>query len=222
MNSADTGIGVVHGPEWGSNFGLSLVQLVTAEIGRRLRPDGFFFRFSGSGNLVSSRNAIARAFLDSDAEWVATLDSDVGFGPDLLTTLHDAAQTQGARFVTGVYTVNQEAHSDGLGGFDVDAAPAVYAYDDGGFEPYRQIVGSPERFHRVDACGAGCSLIHRTVFEEVAARFGGDVWYDPIGDLRAEDLAFCARVAECGIQVWADAWLRLNHLKPIWHQSGKR
>jgi len=217
----DTGIGVIHGTEWGSNFGISLLQLVTAELGGRLIEDGFFFRFSGSGNLIEARTRVARAFLDSNAEWMIGLDSDVGYGPDLLRWLHKTAEMAEARFVTGVYVVNQEQTADSFGGFIVEPGPAVYLYGDDGFEPYRDILGSPVRIHEVDACGAGCSLIHRSVFEAVAKEYDGDVWYDPIDGVRAEDLAFCIRVRRCGIPIYADAWYPLNHLKSIWYQSGR-
>lgn len=218
----DTGIGVVHGPRWGSNFGASLLQLVVSELDDHLMADGLFFQFSGSGNLIASRNEIARAFLNSKAEWMLGLDSDVGFDPDVIRVLRDAAEEASARFVTGVYVVTQQALSDGRGGYRVTPAPAVYKFVDDGFVNYNEIIGSPVRLHEVDACGAGCSLIHRSVFEDVAKEYGGDVWYDPIEGVRAEDLAFCIRVGRCGIQIVADAWLPLNHLKDVWFQSGRQ
>lgn len=179
---------------------------------------------SGSGGLVQARNDVAEAFLSTDAEWLWWIDTDMGFAPDSLDALLAVADAAERPVVGGLCFAQMEREPDGMGGFRSEVIPALYQWhevSDGraGFVSWANY----PRDALVEVAGTGSAfvLIHRSVFERVAERYGRGHYYDRMtnpatGQLLGEDLAFCARARTVGVPIHVHTGIRTTHRKPRW------
>lgn len=212
-------IGYLDPDIWSACFGMSLRDLMLcnqAKFGRKLIE---LRSLCAAGGVVASRNKVAKAFMESDAEWLWFIDSDMGFAPDTIERLIASAEAADALVVGGLCFGLRKAGPIPLHGSAYDVFPTVYDWfeDDerAGFVPrtdYERDAVQP-----VAATGAACLLIHRTALETVRERHG-DRWFDPIqhpkqADPYSEDLSFCARLAQCDIGVWVDTGVKTVHHK---------
>jgi GT2 family glycosyltransferase len=162
--------------------------------------------YPGTG-LILARNAAVGIFLRSDAEWLWTLDTDIGFEPMALDKLLEHGDKYGV--ISGFYKTICETGTRWLdGSVSYKELPlALQEVDGGRFREYPNYEGSME----VDAVGAGCLLVHRSVFE--ATPDGG--WYDTIGGL-GEDISFCVKARALGYKILCDTTISLSHHKAVW------
>jgi len=172
----------------------------------------------GAGGIVDGRNALAAATIEHDLDWLLMVDSDMGFGDDLLERLLHEAHPDRYPIVGALAFAHK---TDGNGSFNsvrYRPAPTVYRFhetdDEIGFVPWFDYPRNKKV--KVAATGAACVLIHRTVFETIAAKFG-PVWFDtirhPKGAHFSEDLAFCVRASACDIPIHVHTGIRTVHDK---------
>ena len=67
---------------------------------------------------------------------------------------------------------------------------------------------------KVDACGFGCCLVHRSVYEKLKFPYFQAFWTD-WKDKRiqvSEDFYFCTIAREAGVQLWAIPEIKCGHL----------
>lgn len=186
------------------NFSWSLLNLVMAEKDRIIDVLGVR-AYAGDG-LIAARNLAVERFLASDAEWLWTLDADIGFPVYTLDNL--LSHGEDFKVVSGLYSTVLEHGSDGKGAPDfwTKLPLAVKKNENGGYRQYPEYNG----FMEVDAVGAGCLLVHREVFEKI----GGD-WYT-CRDGLGEDFSFCSRAQEAGYRILCDTTIPLTHHKSVW------
>ncbi len=173
--------------------------------------------------LVQSRNLTAKMFLDStEHEWLWLVDTDMGFEPDCLDRLLQAADPGTAPVVGALCFAPYETAYDGMGGMRVRITPTMYmiGHDLDGNVTYCFYGPYPEdTVVQVAGTGAACLLVHRTVLEKVRAEHG-DVWFDQLrdskGDVVGEDLSFCLRVGSVGIPVFVHTGVKTSHLKDLY------
>lgn len=181
----------------------------------------------GTDGLVAARNNVAVQFLDSPAQWLFWVDTDMGFTPDTVDRLLASADPVERPVVGALAFANRETHTDGLGGYHCRAVPTLYSWGEtadgkSGFTPMWDY--PRDQVVEVAATGSACIVIHRSVMEAVRDRFGAGSWYGRLtnpttGQLIGEDMSFCYRVREVGHRVWVDTSVKTNHLKPIWLQE---
>jgi GT2 family glycosyltransferase len=70
---------------------------------------------------------------------------------------------------------------------------------------------------RVDAAGTGCMLISRTVLEKIPFPWfrWGEYLIDGKYHQQSDDLDFCTRCVDLGIEIWANGDVRCGHVKPV-------
>lgn len=214
----------VHPTEVDASFMHSMLKVVARELLGPQRLMQWMPTRCGSGGLIAARNEVAAAFLASDAEWLWWIDTDMGFADTALEQLLETADVEQRPIVGGLCFAQMEREPDGYGGFTTEIVPALYQWhetSDGqaGFISWRNY----PRDTLVEVAGTGSAfvLIHRTVFEQVAERFGAGHWYDRMsnpttGQLLGEDLSFCARARMVGIPVHVHTGIRTTHRKPRW------
>jgi len=147
---------------------------------------------TNSTYLPEARNTIHSAFLDTDVEYLAMLDSDVIPPPDFI----DRLLAHHLPMVGGWYRKKGEPYN-----------PVVYDFDhlnEKGIPRYAIRDEPGTGLEKVDAAGAGCWLIHRKVAEAI-----GKEPYDM--EHGGEDLRMCERVRAAGFEIYIDWSISCAH-----------
>lgn len=193
-----------------------------ANTGRVVRG-GFVSIHCGTDGLVDARNKAVATFLaERQAEWLWWIDTDMGFPPDALERLLAVADPE-ARPIVGALAFTQRQYEvDGLGGWRCRATPTIFDW-----EQVDDKTGFSVRWDypdntavRAAGTGSACILIHRSVFERIADKYG-PIWYERIpnpsmGQLTSEDLSFCMRAGSLDIPLHVHTGVKTTHHKPIW------
>jgi GT2 family glycosyltransferase len=199
----------------------SMVQVLGATPTRsRVLRGGIIAVRCNAGQIADARNKAIRIFLEGQAPWLWWVDTDMGFAPDTVERLMDAADPVERPVVGALCFAQKETGLDGMGGYRIRPAPTIYDW-----QPHGDLQGvdirydyPPDDLVRCAATGSACILIHRSVLERIAAKHG-PVWYDPLParDGRiGEDLSFCLRAGELDIPVHVHTGISTTHLKPAW------
>ena len=213
------------------------MDTVPAQFMERLlalqRPEGTMIITARSSLIYDARNILSKMALDQGYDRILWLDSDMVFPSDLLDRL-SADMDTGKRYVSGMYfTRKNPIHP-------VVYRETGYRQEEGGTVPYCTPVGQdqfknamltgfvytetvehnlegsmvhvydPEEYvFEVKATGMGCCLMETSVIQEVFNRFG--LPFTPMPGF-GEDLSFCRRCEELGIQMWCDSSLQCGHI----------
>ena len=166
-------------------------------------------------NPVNEAVGVASQFLTKgDEPWLFMVDTDMVFEPGLLGRLAATCDEVERPIVSGVYWTTT------AGGWPL--VPVIYDREErDGQQTFTHCrewkAGS---VITVDGCGAGCLLIHRSVFETIRKDEGGaPCWWAEITDGKGsgfgEDLSFCLRAAHAGYRITADTVAVPGHVKPV-------
>lgn len=203
----------------------SLTQLLDHDLANRARiwSGGFVAIRCGTDGLAQARNTAVREFLkDSTAQWLWWVDTDMGFAPETVDRLIEAADPTERPVMGGLCFANREVDNDGMGGRRGLAAPVIMHWthdgDEAGFDTRWDY--PPNTVIRCDGVGSACVLIHRSVFERVAEHFGPN-WYSrarnpSTNEMISEDLSFCVRVNALDIPIHVHTGVKTTHAKTIW------
>lgn len=175
----------------------------------------------GAMAIPDGRNLVFDIIMDKNppdhVQWVWWTDTDMGFRPDTLQRLLEAADARGARVISAPYYGYGHGPSDGMGGFMEPVLPMVFDWlpDDRGFARVDKL--PEDAVVPIAATGMGCTLVHRTVIEEMADRYGRE-WFSRVrwpddGPLLGEDMAFFYRCGRMGIQAWMHTGIPTTHHK---------
>lgn len=226
--SRRTTLAYVHGLEVAHSWHQSVMALVSYDVAhhQRVVTGGWMATKYGTGGIVQARNDTVREFLRQDSEWLFWVDTDMGFAPDSVDRLHEIAHPEAAPIVGGLCFMNRELGPDGLGGMIVQPTPTIFQWSSTE-TPAGTVTGFAAMFDyprdqpvQVAATGSAFVLIHRSVFERVAAAYGSS-WYSPVynesvGSWLSEDLSLCARAAALEIPIHVHTGVKTSHLKHAW------
>ncbi|HEY3485459.1 MAG TPA: hypothetical protein VGK49_08735 [Ilumatobacteraceae bacterium] len=207
------------------SFQLSFLPLLASDLGggQRIWRGGYSIQGATSSGVVEGRNEVVREFLESSAEWLFFIDSDMGWEPDGLEQLMAAADPV-ERPIVGGLCFGFGPVGDVLGaGHSVVKRPFPTIFDlaetedDVAFRPRWAYV--PGELQECAATGGAFVIIHRSVLEAIAAEWG-DVWFDrmkhPKGKrLWGEDTSFCMRARMLGFPTFVHAGVQTSHSKVI-------
>lgn len=190
-------------------FHASVIRLLGYEMAK---PDAarLLARITHSSGLyvAENRTELSQQFLAGTGDWLLMIDTDIEFPATLLETLLALAGTSrkilAASVPLGAYATCAFNRTEKAGVWQAVPVP---------LEPVA-----------VDGVATAVALIHRSVFETIAAQHGQSWWhhvYLPAedtsqpGDFRSqgEDLAFSIKAASCGIQSWAVHVPGIGHYK---------
>lgn len=151
-----------------------------------------------------ARNAAVQAMLQNGYQWIFFLDSDVIAPPDTIFRLLRWQQP----IVSGMYCRRSPPH-----GVPVAIKNGTWL---------NQIPPPESPLVEVDFVGAGCLLVHRSVFErpypdsppyrpwfEWKVDMAGHV---PPGESTSEDFSWCTKVRKMGYKVILDTSIRCLHV----------
>jgi len=231
QTSGGVALAIIDGGTWSSVFGRSLTNLQLWDIGHEARMIregcGYLHVEAGVGEVAHGRNKLIERFLaDTKADWMLTIDADMGFAPDLLDNLLLVADEE-QRPMVGALCFRQKWDPSvpaDLGARRWRIEPTLFKYgrvDSTQEEGFAPILDYPRNeLIQVDATGAACLLIHRGLLERIKKEIG-PVWFEPLKHPSAapegkprwfsEDLSFCARVAAVGDQIHVDTGVQTTH-----------
>lgn len=177
---------------------VQFLQSLTA-LERKLMADGVWFEECIiSGTLVyMARDKLAGKAVNEDFTHVLWLDSDMVFSPNLLEDLQMCRKP----FVSCVYHGRRPGyHSCIFKSIDLTHVER--------FEEY------PREPFRIAACGFGAVLMEAQILKAVINGHPGKTPFTPEPNL-GEDIAFCKRATDLGIELWAEPNCQLGHVGHI-------
>lgn len=154
-----------------------------------------------AGSLIyTSRNDLATKAIQSEADLVFWMDSDMVFQPDTLVRMVKTLQENDLDILTGLYFRRVPPYSPVL--FDkLDIIGNICSWT-----AFHEI---PDELFEVGGCGFGCVLMNTEVFLSVQAKHGN--MFAPIAN-NGEDIAFCWRARDCGYKIWCDPSVICGHV----------
>lgn len=170
-------------------------------------------------NITKGRNEIVTKFLertDPAGDWALILDSDMEPPPDTIVRLLAAAQHTDAKLVGALCVMIGPS----------GPIPTLYQYDDESPDGVTRVqVDYPEdTLLQVAATGCGCLMVHRDVFEAMAAADPDNPfpWFAERvinGKWVSEDIGFCLRAGQLGFRTFVDCTVSVGHAKHgrVWH-----
>jgi GT2 family glycosyltransferase len=174
------------------------------------------FEARSAPNVSKARNELVQAFLGTDFEWGLFLDSDMVFPEDTIVRLLMAAEHAETKVVGGLCVMAT----------DEGPIPTIYNHAPPPAITYLHIDYPDDTLVQVAATGAACLLVHREVFEAVAALYPDEAypWFKEVERRRnwmSEDLEFCLRAGEAGYSTYVDTTLHIGHYKSgrVWWPS---
>jgi hypothetical protein len=181
----------------------------------------------GDAMIYHARNRLAMKFLETEAEWLLFLDDDmivpIGRSNFLMqmARLPDSYSQEAASLNTVRRLIQHRQELVGAtyfarhpGGRTINSL-----WQDQTYLERAQSFGN--YCMPCDWVGTGCLLIHRNVFKKMMFSFpelaptSADMpwnFFQPMTDGRGEDIAFCARAREVGIQPYVDTQLQAIHV----------
>lgn len=177
-------------------------------------------------DLAAGRNQCVASFLNqSPGEWLLFIDDDMGFAPDLVHKLLEAAHPVDRPVVGGLCfgysryeTTDEHAERFIVG-------PTIYRFVETASEVgFAKLNDYPrDEVVQVDGTGAACLLIHRSVLQGMHDALGPN-WFTtvsipkgPAGQTTfSEDLSFCWRLRTAGIPIYVHTGARTSHRKAIY------
>lgn len=205
--------GMVH-----AGFHESLLDLLVYDVAfnRRIVNGGGRLGVQASANLAAPRNNVVKNFLvNSEADWLWFLDSDMTFAPDTLEKLLEFANPE----------PTAERYAPIVGGlcFSIDEGqifPTLYGLvgteDDPKVVRYHE--WPPDSMMQIAATGTACLLMHRSALLTIAKKGFNPTfpWFQetehrgkPVG----EDITFCWRAGLCEIPVYVNTAVHVGHIK---------
>lgn len=188
------------------------VALTLLRDGAAHRRIAGFLSLASSPRISYARTRIVDDFLAfaGDPEWLFMVDADMAFDADTLDRLLDVADPEDRPIVGGLCFV---------GGREQPPHPTLYRLvDDDGAARLQPILDWPHgELVQVDATGAACLLVHRTVFEQLQLRYPRPFpWFAETFLDKAqigEDVTFCLRARRLGIPVHVHTGVEVGHMK---------
>jgi hypothetical protein len=218
-------VAYVHSDEVFYSWHHSMTQLLAYDAANsgRIWNGGYVAIRCGTDGLAEARNKAVTEFLaDSTAAWLWWVDTDMGFLPDTVDRLVDAADPAERPIVGALTFANRETDNDGMGGRRAVAAPVVLDWKTiDGESGYDVRWDYPrDTVTRVDGVGMACVLIHRSVLERIADQFGPN-WYSrarnpSTNQMISEDLSFCVRANALEIPIHVHTGVPTTHAKRMW------
>lgn len=151
-----------------------------------------------------ARNTFAERAINEGYDRVLWIDSDMRFGPDVLERLSADMDVLGMDYVSAlcfkrVYPTAPVIYDDM---FQLSDAPGMY-----GVHIYRDY--PKDQLFKIAASGFGCVLTSVQLLKDVWDNFGPPFNY--VANL-GEDMSFCYKVAELGVDMWCDSSVKVGHI----------
>ena len=215
-------LGYLHPQELAASFVDSLAALEAYDAAGPQQLAAKATLKTGSGGIPEARNVLAKQTIDDGVDWLFMVDSDMGFAPDSLQRLLDAADPVERPIVGGLCFAYREQYSDGMGGFRCMPRPTIFDFikHPDGHMRFTGLNHYPaDSMFQCAGTGAAFLLIHRTVLERIRDEYG-PTWFDRVrgtdGSLLGEDISFFVRTNALEIPCFVHTGVKTTHKKTIY------
>lgn len=223
MKPGSLAVAYLHSGEVAHSFHRSMRGLWHHDATHHRRLIAFIEQECGAGRITEGRNDAVAKFLATDGEWLCFIDSDMGFDPDAVDRLIDAADPA-ERPIVGALAFGQRKVGLGPSGSTrVQQFPTIFRWVQGphqaGTVPIYDY--QPDTLVECDATGGAFFIVHRTVLEALTREHGAGPrpWFDEmvIGrQVFGEDLTFFHRCRELGYPIHVHTGVRTSHRKAVY------
>jgi GT2 family glycosyltransferase len=156
------------------------------------------FSFIVRASCHDARNLLAREAIESGADRVLWIDSDMVFGEDLMIRFGEDLDA-GWDMVCGSYFKRE-----------LPVTPVIYTYIDPKAGKAEAYLGYPkDAVFQVAGCGFGAVMMNTELLRRV-----GDYPFTPLPHL-SEDLSFCKRATDAGARIVCDSRIKVGHVGQI-------
>lgn len=217
-------VAYVHSHEVAHSWHVSMEALRAWDLQHDAHVAGTIRLRCGFQGVPAARNAAVSAFLSIEGyDWLWWVDTDMGFRPDTVDRLLEAADPVQRPVVGALAFAHKYPDEDGLNGYRTEQVATIYDWVS--TDEARGFIARPSypvnELVRCAGTGSACILIHRRVFECIRATQPDRQWYDPVpnpglGGMIGEDLSFCLRCAIAGIPIHVHTGIPTNHQKTVW------
>lgn len=150
------------------------------------------------GSLIyDSRNKLAKQALAMGADVLVFFDSDMTFSADTLERLLKHIEDD-KDIVSGLYFKRRPPYT-----------PVLYKSLEANGKAEDFVDYPQNSLFKVEGCGFGCVAINTKVLYEIALSCGN--WFEPL-EHYGEDLSFCYRAKQRGIDIYCDSSIKLGHI----------
>ena len=156
-------------------------------------PEGFY-------PLDAARNHCVKKFLETDADFLWFIDSDI---VPPLDALHNLAQTN--KDATGAVCFSMKVENG-----DYFPIPITLRYN----QDKQYVVYYGQGIEEIDATGSACLMFKRKVFETIEKPY--EFLYYPDGTLKLEcDFYLCQKIQKAGFKLFIDFGILCDHQKKV-------
>ena len=158
----------------------------------------FKHTFLANTLIYDARNILAAEAIDTGADRILFIDSDMYFEPDMMERMADDLDN-GADFVCGIFFKRKPP-----------ILPCIYKALEAKPRNIEVYTDYPkDTMFTVAGCGFGAVMINVDVIKAVAGAFGKP--FSPVGAL-GEDLSFCYNARQLGYELWCDSRIKIGHV----------
>lgn len=166
------------------------------------------FEFVRGYDCAAARNNIAQKALDTEADYVFMVDSDIILPKHALLTLMRGSP----EICLGYYRHRTlgELNSEK----SIMYRPGEFNFSMQFFmNELKEKANQKDPRVEVHGGGLGCALIHTDLFKKIQKPWFRWIIY-PSGDVLSEDLYFCDQCNQNGIKIYTDARVNCGHIMP--------
>lgn len=193
------------------SFGWAFTQLML--LSNEYAPAGYYVHsdHSTTSGQINARNQLVTRM---QGDWLLQLDSDHDFEPDLLIRMLYLFETQHLDVLVGFYSYKEAPYNPVL--FQHVETPEGGEFrgivDWGDDQPGRR--KEDIRLLPINAAGAGCLLVRRSVFDRITTETGKMPFSQPEGYRNNyDDFNFFEHCRRLGIQCWCAPQIEAQHLR---------
>ena len=175
-----------------------LRSLVGMEISGQVQ-----FTFAQGSLIYDARNQLAATAVEGGFERVLWLDSDMAFPRETFMQLQ-ADLDSGKEMVSGLYFSRKRP-------IHPVAYTKMYFTEENGMQvPHADVLEAwPDEPFKVAAVGFGVCMMTTDLLKRTREKFG--LPFSPVFGF-GEDLSFCQRVSELGVDIWVDPAMKIGHI----------
>lgn len=156
------------------------------------------FSFIVRASCHDARNMLAREAIDSGADRVLWLDSDMVFDDDIMIRLGEDLDSMKAwSLVCGIYFKRE-----------IPTTPVIYDSVDGKVSVYSNY--PKDKIFKIAGCGFGAVMMTTDLLREVCDAYHEGP-FTPLPGL-SEDLSFCWRAGKIGAWMVCDSQIKVGHV----------